>query len=536
MLKVLSTLLAIRTSSAFNLFFYYVQRLPLLGKMVKNSVYARLELKRTAAVFVIAVLLLWSVISKLLYLYLLVYLPITAASERSNAHEPLELFIHVFVLISLLVAGVSSANVLEPKREKYVAVKLMRMSPTLYMKAALSYRYVVFLASYLPALTVFVLLLQGTVLQAVMLAVSVTGWRVLCEYLHLKLYEKTGVVLVKQVAVVWLVIIAGYTAGYLPLFLEKAPMAGPIFTHGLPVLALAVLGASAAVLLARYRQYREAVDAATKRDDPYLNVRGMIADANKTSVQARESDYAEETMRREPFEGKKGYAYLNAIFFARHRSLIRRPVYKRLAIAAAAGIIGSIAMLVIGRMQPGLLQLELAMVFPILPIAMSLLTVGETMCRAMFYHCDISLTRYSFYRRAAYEHFLIRLRRMIGQNLLIAAVLGGALTLIAFAAGGDIGLLHVVLLWISIASLAVFFTIHHLFLYYIFQPYSTDLNMKNPLYFIVSMPVSAACGFAVFFRVSPAAFASVVLSIAIIYFVVAALSVRKYAHNTFRVK
>ncbi|CAM4473682.1 hypothetical protein [Paenibacillus tarimensis] len=536
MLKVLSTLLAIRTSSAINLFFYYVQRLPLIGKVIKNSVYARLDLKRSVNVLVIAVLLLWSVISKLLYLYLLVYLPITAASERSNAHEPLELFIHVFVLISLLVAGVSSANVLEPKREKYVAVKLMRMSPKLYMQAALSYRYVVFLASYIPALLVFVLLLQGTVLQAVMLAVSVTGWRILCEYLHLKLYEKTGVVLVKRAAIVWLVIIAGYTAAYLPLLLEGVPTVGPAIMHGLVVLVSAVLGATAAVQLARYPHYREAVNAASKRDDPYLNVRGMIADANKTSVQATESDYAEETMGRELFVGKEGYAYLNAIFFARHRSLIRRPVYKRLAITAAAGIIGSIAMLVMGRMQPGYLQLELAMVFPILPIVMSLLSMGETMCRAMFYHCDISLTRYSFYRSAAYEHFLIRLRKMTGQNMLIAAGLGGALTLVTFTAGGSIQLLHVVLLWTSIASLAVIFTIHHLFLYYIFQPYSTDLDMKNPLYFIVSMPVSAACGFVVFFPVPPAALTSAVLLIAVVYFAVATISVRKYAHNTFRVK
>ena len=537
MLKVLNTLLAIRTSSAINLFFYYVRKLPLIGKAVNNSVYARTDLKRSVAVLAFAVLLLWSLVSKLLYLYFLVYLPVTAAAgEFSPAREPLALFVHVFALISLVVAGIGSANVLEPKREKYVAVKLMRMSPEHYMRAVLSYRYVVFLASYIPALLVFVLLLQGTVLQAAMLAVSVAAWRVLCEYLHLKLYEKTGIVLVKQVAVVWLVIIAGYIAAYLPLFLEQAPTVGSILMHGAAPLAIAVLGAWAAVRLARYRHYREAVDAATKRDDPYLNVSGMIADANKKSIEAKESDFAEATLRREPFEGKEGYAYLNAIFFARYRSAVSRPVYKRLAIIAAIGIVGSIAMLIMGRVQPGLLELELQMLFPFLPIAISFLTVGETTCRAMFYHCDISLTRYSFYRGAAYEHFLIRLRKMIGQNMLIAAMLGGALTLVTFAAGGSILQMDAVLLWLSIVALAAFFTIHYLFLYYIFQPYSTDLNVKNPLYFIVSMVVSAACGFAIFFPVPPVAFTSAVLAIAVVYLAVATVAVRKYAHKTFRVK
>ena len=176
------------------------------------------------------------------------------------------------------------------------------------------------------------------------------------------------------------------------------------------------------------------------------------------------------------------------------------------------------------------------MLFSILPIAMSFLTVGETTCRAMFYHCDISLTRYSFYRSAAYEHFMIRLRKMIGQNMQIAAVTGGALTLLSFTSGGDLLQWDTVRLWLSIIGLAVFFTIHHLFLYYIFQPYSTDLNVKNPLYFIVSMVVSAACGAAVFIPLPPVIFTSVILMLTLVYLVVAAVSVRKYAHRTFRVK
>ncbi|MUG68443.1 hypothetical protein GNP94_20935 [Paenibacillus campinasensis] len=536
MLKVLSTLLAIRTSSAINLFFYYFQRLPLIGKVVKSSIYARTDLKRSAGVLVFVVLFLWSFVSKLLYLYFFVYWPVTAFSEWTRTHDPLTLFVHVFVLISLLVAGVSSANVLEPKREKYVAVKLMRMSPKHYMHAALSYRYVVFFISYLPALLVFVLLLQGTVMLAVMLAVAVTGWRVLCEYFHLKLFERTGTVLVKQMAIVWTVIIVGYAAAYLPLFLEKLPVVQPLPMHGLTVLVIAGLGTWAAVQLMRYRHYREAVDATTKRDDPYLNVSAMIADANKTSVQAQESDYAEETLRREPVEGKEGYGYLNAIFFARHRSLVRRPVRKRLAIVAGVGIIGSIVMVAMSRILPESPQLELNMVFSILPIAMSFLAVGEATCRAMFYHCDISLTRYSFYRDAAYEHFMIRLRKMLGQNLQIAAVVGGALTLLSFTSGGDLLQWDTVLLWLSIIGLAVFFTNHHLFLYYIFQPYSTDLNVKNPLYFVVTMVVSGICGAAVFIPLPPVIFTSFVLVVTLAYLAVSAVSVRKYAHRTFRVK
>lgn len=108
--------------------------------------------------------------------------------------------------------------------------------------------------------------------------------------------------------------------------------------------------------------------------------------------------------------------------------------------------------------------------------------------------------------------------------------------MLSFTSGGDLLQWDTVLLWLSIIGLAVFFTNHHLFLYYIFQPYSTDLNVKNPLYFVVTMVVSGICGAAVFIPLPPVIFTSFVLVVTLAYLAVSAVSVRKYAHRTFRVK
>lgn len=111
MISTLHTLLKIRSSSAVNLFFYYVQRFPLIGRVVKPTAYANVELKLAITNIVLILMLVWSVASKLLYLFLLVFLPVTMLHETIPA-EDLELFTHIFFMISFVVAGVSSCTCL----------------------------------------------------------------------------------------------------------------------------------------------------------------------------------------------------------------------------------------------------------------------------------------------------------------------------------------------------------------------------------------------------------------------------------------
>ena len=179
---------------------------------------------------------------------------------------------------------------------------------------------------------------------------------------------------------------------------------------------------------------------------------------------------------------------------------------------------------------------SLEMIFPFLVLIMYFMSVGEKICKVMFYNCDLSLMRYSFYRSAAYGHFLIRLGRVMRLNMVIAAALGVSLTAINAAAGGEWLSRELLMLWVCLISLSAFFTVHHLFMYYIFQPYSTELNMKNPLYFIVNMVVSSSCGISIILRVPAVPFTVTIFTVTLIYLAVALVLVQKYGQRTFRVK
>lgn len=461
-------------------------------------------------------------------------MPVVAVNPSLPLDDQLQLFLHIFLLLSFVAAGGTSASVLETKRKKYIAVKLMRLSPATYMRSSLCYRYCTYFVYYIPALLLFTSLLGASLMQALALAVTVTLWRVFCEYMHLKLFEKTGVVLIRNNLIVWLIIGLSYTAAYTPLLLHWTPNSGSLLI-GLPaVLVITVLGIFAAVQLARYPDYRTAVDAATKRDDPLLDIGRMMSDAQKTNVRSKDSDFALTTKQADRFESKEGFAYLNAIFFARHRSLITQPVYKRLAFIGIVSVVG-IVIAALDSQRVAFLSSNLGVVLPFLALILNFLTVGDRMCRAIFYNCDLSLMHYSFYRNAANQHFRIRLYRIMGMNLTIAAALGAALTLISLTAGSTLNL-EMFLLWVCVLVLSIFFSVHHLLVYYILQPYSTELNMKNPFFFVVNFVMSLVCGLSIVVKAPALPFTITVAIITLVYLAAALILVRKFGHRTFRVK
>ena len=171
-----------------------------------------------------------------------------------------------------------------------------------------------------------------------------------------------------------------------------------------------------------------------------------------------------------------GYRQLNALFFARHRRIIARPFHRRLFIVGGAGaLLIAAALLWPDWAAAWLVRLRLSM----LPLVFLMLTVGERICRAMFYNCDIGLMRYSFYRRDAARHFLLRLKRIALQNIAIGAAVCGVLTVLLVVPGageaaapglgggfGPAGATRILMLWASGLSLSVFFSVHHLFIYY----------------------------------------------------------------------
>lgn len=374
--------------------------------------------------------------------------------------------------------------------------------------------------------------------HGILLALLLTLWRTAAEAVHLRIFDRREIVVVKQNVLVWSVIGAGYLLAFLPLYTGKSLLDMDTVLFSLPaVLAALLLGIIGAVYIARYPRYRDAVDAVTKIDDPLLDMGRMMKEANLKQVETKEQDFSAEQLRPGQFAGKSGYAYLNAIFFSRHRRFLVQPIQRRMVIIGALFAVGVLLQLAAPELYSRLAG-YLIRALPVFVIVMNFTSIGELVCKAMFFNCDLSLLRYGFYRdrSAILSNFRVRLLRISGLNLIPAAAICVAVNLLIFLSAESWSAADSLIYSATVLGLSLFFSVHHLFMYYIFQPYSTELNMRNPFFSIVNSIIMGVAVISMQFKGAPGQFAVLVLLAAAVYMMIALLLVYKYSYKTFRVK
>lgn len=537
MISTLNSILNIRVSSTTNRLIFYFQKIPIMGKWMNDSLYGNLSFKRSLAIIVMILSVIWGLLSKFMYIGALIYLPVIYLKKELPVTEQLELFQYIFVLLSFVTAAFTNSVILEAKRDKYICVKLLRISPTRYTQASLSYKYISFFVYFLPSVLLFFSILGASAWQAVQFTLLMTAWRIIGEAFNLWTFDKTGILLWKKYAFIWSVIIAGYLAAYFPL-VKGNPLDISKVIFAVPVsIAILILGFVAVIYIARYPNYRSAVDAVTKIDEPLLDMGKMIATAKQAEVSIKESDSSFTYSAIDQYQDKTGYAYLNAIFFARHRRFLIQPILRRLYIIGAVTAAGFASMLIFPETSFTLAS-KLVDSLPMLVFVMYFTSIGERVCKAMFYNCDISLLRYGFYREKAtiLQNFKIRFFKISGLNLIPTVAICTAASAFILISGVHWALIDAFSFLLSIIFLSLFFSVHHLFMYYIFQPYSTEFNMKNPFFRIINGVVYGICFISFQFDSTPAYFAVIVLIATIVYMAIALILVYKLSPKTFRIK
>lgn len=532
-MQTLKTLMLIRISTAANILIYYAQKLPLIGGSITDSVYQELAVKRVFSIIGFLLSIIWGIGSRLAFVGLMIALPITLAQVPEE--EQAALLYHLFAWLGLVAAGYSNAKMLEPTREKYTAIRLMRMDPGRYMRLFLSYRYLTFGLYYLIALLLFAAwspLL--TMREAVALTACVTLFRLAAEYIHLWFFQRNGQILIKNQPVYWLVLLISFGLGYAPFFTSLPPF-GKILVSWPVMLLIAVPGLAAAIYLLRYRKYRSVLEASTRRDDPLLNWRQMVADEQIRVVEAESGLQHTQLNKGAATEHLTGYAYLDKLFFTRYPNIIRKSLQKKL-IGLAIGL--SVLCIVAAVHGPTAASISqyLLLWFPVILLLPQFFMLGEQTCRSLFFNCDRSLMAYSFYRQAAIQHFRLRLIRFIRINLLVGMLLAGGISVLLFVSGGSAMFPAIGWTWLTMVCMAVFNAVHHLLMYYLLQPYSTSLNVKNPYFITINMIYSGAIGFCIAGRVAAAPLSIGLLVLTVAYFLASMILIRKYAVRTFRLR
>ncbi|WP_029178188.1 hypothetical protein [Streptococcus suis] len=179
-----------------------------------------------------------------------------------------------------------------------------------------------------------------------------------------------------------------------------------------------------------------------------------------------------------------GMTYLNALLFDRYRSVLAKKLHFRL------GCLLAIVLFIEGIrwFSKEDIQISNANYIEGLPFAfmvMYVASMGKAVAQMVFVNCDISMLHYPFYREAKtiIAGFHYRFLQTVKLN---AAFSGSLLLALIIFTRAQLPIETYLLTALLLLSLTALFSFHDLFIYYILQPFTKDMEVVNPVYKFLS--------------------------------------------------
>lgn len=527
MLETLQQIYKINATSSINGFLYFLKKFPLLGKLFKTTSYTFPRLKRALGVVSLLYKILSTLVGTLIFFQFLLLPSIFIAGEQAS-RSLATLILFVYYILRLL-----TSEVLQYEMNKFIMVRQMRMDARNYALAStIPNETLKFLAK---ALLLSLLLPFGSTTYAVLLAMSISSFAIFSEALHLYLYQRFGFNLAKKSMFSLTLTVVTLLTGYALAFIFPLPLFQRILTSPLFLAVTILSGIPGALYLFRYEGYSQAI-ADTNNLESLADMRKTMSEARVKDIRIKEKDFRESDLRTSRESSKEGYRYLNDIFFRRHRKMVYRPMLIKSALIIALFL----ALIIAGEFftpAAGEISTLFYDQFTLFVFAMYLLCNSQQVTRSMFYNCDLSLLRYGFYKKgdALLRMFTLRLLSITGYNLVPTTFLaaGVTCTTLRFTAHTFTDILPVILL---LYALALFFSVHYLFMYYIFQPFTSSMQMKNPFYGLINFAVYFISYIIIQFPAPPALFLPIITGLLVLYTTIALFLVYRKAPQTFRIK
>ncbi|WP_394019135.1 hypothetical protein [Anaerococcus cruorum] len=177
-----------------------------------------------------------------------------------------------------------------------------------------------------------------------------------------------------------------------------------------------------------------------------------------------------------------GYNLLNKLFFARHKRLLIKPLYKKAGILFALVLVALIGIRFAYNDFDSTFDTNNIIIYT-LPIFASILFSSSNANRALFLNCDRPLLQYGFYKEkeAVYDLYKLRYKSLLKINIL-GLLVGLAYLVLAFFLFESVGLKSLVIGGIFILVTYLFYVAYNLSIYYLFQPFNQEAALVGYMY------------------------------------------------------
>ncbi len=540
MLSTLGIILSLRNTININEILNGIRHIPIIGKNISARIHGIRIIKILA--------LIPSVISEIFkaffgQLCMFGFLFVASAAIGSlKIYDARGIYLYVFLIISLM--GVFFYNIFRISTEVKYAVFYMGMDAKRFIQARFLYNVitVVFGHTFFGIPTA---ILAGVPWYlAILIPVAGVGFKASTLGIQMSVYaakQAAGRKMTKKgmpVSIVGNDILNGvffsivFFAGLfsMPLFFYFN-----LFPLSVVIYLLAVISIVPGILLMKrfpYGLYRTALFAEQTRSE-------ITKQAAKKEIRQRnEVKFSRNTDIR--IEAK-GYRFLNELFFERHKKVfLVRLIITSLFIIGAIALVSMLLRYEIKFYDPS--ESVVRFVFSRHPgfflFILYCINSGSSMAHAMFANCDAAMLSFAFYKTPSSirKMFRLRLVSVIKYNLLPAILIAiYSIVVLAITGGQDYFLQY---LWsvLLLFPALVFFSVRHLALYYLLQPYSADFTVKSGWYGFLGFLMGAVVTLIMILPI-PAwilCLAGVVISVGYIF--LADFLVYKFAPRLFRVK
>ncbi len=525
MLKTFITSFKLKNTYRVNSIIYSLKSLPLINKILPNSLYKNKFLK----IFGNIISILFEIIGTFLWKGLYVWLALGSMTFAYKTNQ-VDTFLHLFVF-STLIGGILNTYLLNPTKDKYYAIVLMNMDANTYAITNYFYSILKLIIGLMPFTIIFGLKLNVPLLICIsmplfvpMIKIIVIGIFSIPDFKKKRVVKNENLPTKKVWILLASLLMLGFGLPYLNIVINQ-------IIYIVMFLISVIFGIVALREIISFKEYKKIYKVLLTNENVYA-----VQNANSTKI-IKENIAKKIEYNGDITSNKTGFAYFHELFVKRHSQILTKAIKKQTII-----IIGVFLMLfMIIIVNPNLKQIlnNLPLVYlPYFVFVMYTLNRGTTITQAMFMNCDHSMLTYRIYRtpNVILGLFKERLKTLILLNLIPALAIAIGFIILLYLTGGTNNYLNYLIIFISIIAMSIFFSIHYLVMYYLLQPYNINTEIKNSTYTVVQALTYFVAYYLIGEKIPTLYFGILMSAFCIIYSLISLFIAYKYAPKTFKIR
>ncbi len=507
---------------AINSFIYTLKKTPIIKNIISDNIYSKKGFKIFTKILALLCTTVRFIVSKFSY-YLIIFMIFNALKFNNNNY-----FIHlvfVFTIIGMFI----NTNILNTSRKKYISIILFKMDSKKFIISSYIYQAIFNLVLNIFLLSIFFIILNLPLYMVIVISLFILFSKTIGESLNIKYYKKNNIRISDDKFICILVLVVGVILSLLPIF-------NIYFNNNIIIISTLIsiiFGIYSYLYISKVDNYKEIY----KKVNSYniaMNSKYQSDYSIQSYIDIKNKD---KIIDNKKIKNKKGYDLFNTIFFERHKTILSRSSNINIVLIIVLFIVTILSIYEVPNIKSNINHF-LMNNLGFFVLVMYFINRGNSITKSMYFNCDHAMLTFNFYREknVILSLFKKRLIKMIEINIKPALLLGIFIPIIIFLTGGANYFYDYINIFIYIVSLSVFFSVHYLVIYYLMQPYNSDMKIVNNNYNIILFLTYFIAYQFTMLNLSSTIFTIMMIIFTIIYVNIALILIYKKAPKTFKLK